>query len=319
MSERGVDLVTFGETMVVFTSSDIVPLRHASTFRMSIGGAESNVAIGVVRLGHQAAWMGRVGADEFGALVLSRLRGERVDLSAATTDERAPTGLMIRGFRAADVVDVVYYRRGSAASHLAPAHLDHERIKRARVLHVTGITPALGPSAAEAVFGAIETARSSGTVVCFDPNYRSRLWPPDEAARCFREIISRADVVLASLDEAELIYGAGEPMALVRAISRGGPRQAVLKLGGEGAVGVVDGQEVAMSGRPATVVDPVGAGDGFAAGYISALLKDEPAAARLAFAQRVAGFVVRTQGDWEGLPSADEVSSTSVPTAEVRR
>jgi 2-dehydro-3-deoxygluconokinase len=319
VSERDVDLVTFGETMIALTSSEIVPLRHASSFRMSIGGAESNVAIGVVRLGHRAAWMGRVGADEFGALVLSRLRGESVDVSAATTDERAPTGLMIRGFRAAGVVDVVYYRRGSAAAHLAPAHLDHDRIRRARVLHVTGITPALGPSAAEAVLAAIETARSAGTVVCFDPNYRSRLWSPDEAARCFREIIPRVDVVLAGLDEAELIYGDREPKTLIRAISRSGPRQAVVKLGGEGAVGVIDEQEVAVAGRPATVVDPVGAGDGFAAGYISALLKDEPAAARLAFADRVAGFVVRTQGDWEGLPSAHEVSSTSVPTAEVRR
>jgi len=140
-------LVTLGETMALFTADRVGPLRHATTMRVGIAGAESNVAIGVRRLGHPAAWIGRVGSDELGQLVLGRLRAERVEVDAAVVDPEAPTGLMVKEHRTADLARVVYYRRGSAGSRLAPGDLDEARIRGARVLHLTGITPALSASA----------------------------------------------------------------------------------------------------------------------------------------------------------------------------
>nr|BFE80362.1 hypothetical protein GCM10020093_029630 [Planobispora longispora] len=114
------DLVTLGETMALFTARRVGALRHARDFDLGVGGAESNVAIGVTRLGLRAAWIGRVGADEFGELVRSTLAGEHVDVSRAVVDPDAPTGLMVKGRRTADLVDVRYYRSASAAPGSAP-------------------------------------------------------------------------------------------------------------------------------------------------------------------------------------------------------
>jgi len=150
-------LVTLGETMALFASDRVGPLRYAATMRVGIAGAESNVAIGVRRLGHPAAWIGRVGSDELGHLVLGRLRGERVDVEAAVVDQDAPTGLMVKEHRTADLTRVVYYRRDSAGSRLQPGDLDEARIRAARVLHLTGITPALSATARAAVHAAAET------------------------------------------------------------------------------------------------------------------------------------------------------------------
>jgi 2-dehydro-3-deoxygluconokinase len=315
---EGPDLVTFGETMVRLTNPAVGSLRHATTLQVGIGGAESNVAIGVTRLGGQAAWMGRVGADQFGMLVLTQIRGEGVDVDAATIDDEAPTGLMIKSTRAVGVVEVVYYRRGSAASTLLPEHLDHDLISRARVLHVTGITPALGSSARQTVFAAIETARAAGTLVCFDPNYRSALWSSDEAARCFRQLAVESDVVLAGLDEAELMYGRAEPATLARSIRDGGTREAVVKLGAGGATGIVDEAEVTVAAPVVEVLDPVGAGDAFAAGYIAGLLRDMTASGRLDLACRTAAIAIATEGDWEGFPTSSELDGSN-EAGDVRR
>jgi 2-dehydro-3-deoxygluconokinase len=182
-------LVTLGETMALFTSDRVGPLRHATTMRVGVAGAESNVAIGVRRLDHPAAWMGRVGADELGELVLGRLRAERVDVDAAVLDRDAPTGLMLKEHRTAGLARVVYYRRGSAGSRLEPGDLDEGRIRAARVLHLTGITPALGATARAAVHAAAETARAAEALAGLGPRQAViRLgargpWPSSTASR----------------------------------------------------------------------------------------------------------------------------------------
>lgn len=175
------DLLTFGETMALFAARRTGPLRFARDFDLGLGGAESNVAIGVARLGHRATWVGRVGQDEFGELIASTLRAERVD-ARAITDPAAPTGLMIKGRRTADLIDVRYYRRESAGSRLSPEDLDPALIRSARVLHVSAITPALSASARAAVRHAIDEARAAGVPVSLDVNYRKALWTPGRRA-----------------------------------------------------------------------------------------------------------------------------------------
>jgi 2-dehydro-3-deoxygluconokinase len=301
-------LVTLGETMALFTSDRAGPLRHATTMRVGVAGAESNVAIGVRRLDHPAAWMGRVGADELGQLVLGRLRAERVDVDAAVLDRDAPTGLMVKEHRTADLTRVVYYRHGSAGSRLEPGDLDEARIRAARVLHLTGITPALGATARAAVRAAAEIARGAGVPVSLDVNYRAALWPPEKAAAELRDLARGCELLFAGEDEAELLVGArGDPERAAAALADLGPSQAVLRLGAKGAVAVIDGEPHRQPGLPVRAVDPVGAGDAFVAGYLAGVLDGRAGADRLRTGVACGAFAVTVSGDWEGLPTREEL------------
>ncbi len=301
-------LVTLGETMALFSSDRVGPLRHAATMRVGIAGAESNVAIGVRRLGHPAAWIGRVGSDELGHLVLGRLRAERVDVDAAVVDQDAPTGLMVKEHRTADLTRVVYYRRDSAGSRLEPGDLDEARIRAARVLHLTGITPALSATARAAVHAAAETARGAGVPVSLDVNYRAALWSPERAGAELRDLARGCELVFAGEDEAELLVGdRGGPERAAAALAALGPRQAILKLGAKGALAVVDGELHRQPAVQVRAVDPVGAGDAFVAGYLAGVLDGRAAADCLRTGAACGAFAVTVSGDWEGLPSREEL------------
>lgn len=301
------ELVTFGETMGLITSLDIGPLRHATQLVLGIAGSESNVAIGVRRLGHPAAWTGRVGDDELGRLVLARLRGEGIDVERAGIEATAPTGLMLKASRTAANVQVTYYRNGSAGSRLAPEHLDEAGIAQAGVLHLTGITAALSASARAAVFTAAEIARAAGVPVSVDPNYRAALWGTDEAVPVLRDLAALADLLVASETEAGLLVDSVDAAAAAGAIHRRWGCDAIVTRGAEGAVGVLDGERHGVPAVPVTVVDQVGAGDGFCAGYLAGLLDGVNAKERLDLAVAVGAFAVTTRGDWEGLPSRPEL------------
>lgn len=310
--------MTLGETMGLLTGREVRPLRHAASLRLAIAGSESNTAIGVQRLGASTAWMGRVGDDELGRLVLSTLRGEGVDVEAATVDPDAPTGLMLKARRTGDVVQVAYYRRGSAASRLRPEFLDEARIRAARVLHVTGITPALSDSARDTVFAAVEIASDAGVAVSLDPNYRSALWGPDEAASCLRDLVGRSEVVLTSEDEASMLYGAQPLKEHLRELRAAGVREAVIKRGADGASALIDDEELDVPAVPVTIVDPVGAGDAFDAGYLVARIEGRPARERLELAAQLGAVAVTVEGDWEGLPSRAELGLLG-PGPDIRR
>jgi 2-dehydro-3-deoxygluconokinase len=306
---RSVSVVTFGETMALMRSTDCGPLSSGTTFSLGVGGAESNVAIGLARLGVSVAWRGRVGADAPGEVVRTALAGEGVE-ACCIVDEDAPTGLMLKHRRIPGRSAVSYYRRGSAGSRLSPADLDADQIRRARVLHVSGITPALSESARETTMHALDIAQAAGVAVSFDVNYRSRLWSPEVARATFREIASRADFVFAGLEEAELLVdraGADdEPEDLAARVRDLGPREAVIKLGPSGALstGVVTATAPAFR---VDVVDSVGAGDAFVAGWIAALLDGAPARDRLVLGNQTGAFACMSEGDWEGAASLDDL------------
>lgn len=170
------DVVTFGETMVLLYPTSDGPMRFAQQFEKSIAGAESNVCIALSRLGHQAGWISRLGRDEFGLFVRNTIRGEGIDTSNVIFDEAEPTGVMFKEKRTGQDPQVFYYRRGSAASRLSPNDLDPSYLSRAKYLHLTGITPALSESCKETVFHAIDIAKDNGLTVVFDPNIRFKLW-----------------------------------------------------------------------------------------------------------------------------------------------
>ena len=312
------DLVTLGETMVLLLAEQPGPMREATTFRRHIAGAECNVAVGLSRLGHSAGWISRVGDDEFGRAVVFRIRGEGVDTSRVITDPDAPTGLMVRERRDVGPIDLVYYRRGSAASRLSPADLDPAYIRDAKFLHLTGITPALSESCKQAVFEAAEIARAAGVRVTLDPNYRSKLWNRDEFRRVLRDLAARCDILLPGMDEAELLTGESDPEAAARDLRGLGPRWVVLKLGAQGALAVADDQRIQVPAlRLERIVDPVGAGDAFAAGFLSGLLRGLDMTDALLLANRCGALAMSAPGDLESLPRRAEVEEQVV--GDIRR
>ncbi|KOU34382.1 sugar kinase [Streptomyces sp. WM6373] len=300
-------LVTLGEAMAVLAAERPGPLAPGSSLRLGFAGAEATVAIGVSRLGHAASWTGRVGADSAGTMILDGLRGESVDVTRARVDDAAPTGLMLRERRTPDHTRVTYYRRGLAGSRLTPADVDPELVTRARVLHVTGITPALGDGPRAAVRRAVDLARAAGVTVSLDLNYRARLWTREEAAAELTHLVTRADIVFAGPDEASLVVPEAEPATMARTLLDLGPREAVLKLGARGAVAVTRSARAVQDIVPVTAVDPIGAGDAFVAGYLAGLLDDAPLPGRLLLAATCGAFAVAVSGDWEGLPRRSEL------------
>ncbi|MGW4646879.1 sugar kinase [Kitasatospora sp. NPDC004289] len=283
------------------------PLQLGGSLALSVAGAEANVAIGLSRLGHSVRWVGVTGEDEFGRLVRRTLRAEGVDLSCAAVDQGgAPTGLVVFEPRVADLVRVAYYRAGSAGSRLAPRHLAAALGEGASVVHLTGVTAALGPGPRAAVEAA---AGSDGAAICLDVNYRSKLWSREAAGEALRPLVPLLDVLVASDDELELAApaGAGCEAERVEALLALGVGEVVVKRGAEGAeVFTVDGS-VARPAVRVPVRDTVGAGDAFVAGYLSGLLDHLPVEGRLERAVTTGAFAVAAAGDWEGLPFRQEL------------
>ncbi|MBT2553844.1 sugar kinase [Arthrobacter sp. ISL-5] len=299
--------LTLGETMALMRADQVGPLAHASTMSLGIGGSESNVAIGLQRLGVEAVWCGRVGADGLGRLVEREIRAEGVDVRIAV-DPSAPTGLMIKERRTPASQRVSYYRAGSAGSRIAPVDIDQELISRAGLLHVSGITPALSPQAEATLRYAIDTARAAGVPVSFDLNYRANLWSREGAGSVYRDIIPLANIVFAGDDEAAIAVGAAGPEELARRIAALGPGQAVIKLGAEGALALVDGRLFRREAVAVDVVDTVVAGDAFVAGYLAEFIEGRSPEDRLATAAATGAFACLVPGDWEGFPRRSELN-----------
>lgn len=293
--------------MALLTAEHPGPLAHVSTMGLGIGGSESNVAIGVQRLGGNAVWCGRVGADSLGQLVRREIRAEGVTVRI-TEDPAAPTGLMLKERRTLSTQKVSYYRAGSAGSRIAPADLDPQLIAGASILHVSGITPALSGSGAATVRHAMEMARANGVTVSFDLNYRANIWNMAAAGQSYRGLIPLADVVFAGDDEAALAVGnAKSPAELAARMADLGPAQAVIKLGSEGAVACIDGELFRQAAIPIQAVDTVGAGDAFVAGYLAELMAGKAPSQRLELAAKTGAFACLAYGDWEGLPRRTEL------------
>lgn len=303
------EVVTFGETMVLMNPRDPGPLRHATEFQKQQAGAESNVAVGLARLGRDAAWFSRLGADPHGRFVECFVRGEGVDTEAVLRDPDAPTGVMFKERRRAGDERVFYYRDGSAASRLSPTDLPQELIVGADYLHVTGITPALSASCREATFEAIEMASGADVTVSVDPNLRHKLWADEETmVETMLDLFASADVVFPGVDEAETLLGTVRPAEIADAILDLGPEVVALKRGEDGAF--VAGPDV-REHVPAFEVDPVdeiGAGDGFVAGFLAARLAGDGIVEATRQGNAVGALATTVPGDVEGLPTREELA-----------
>lgn len=314
-------LVTLGEVLAVLRAEHPGPLDRGQPMRLSIAGSESNVAIGVQRLGVPVTFFGLTGDDQLGALARTTLRGEGV-LARWRVDPARPTGLMLTEQRMGDVRRVRYYRRGSAGSAITPDDLDETVIADAGLVHVTGITAALSASARDTVRAAVRCARRHSVPVSLDLNYRAGLCPPAQFRSCMEPLLTHVDLVLASLDEARLVLDDADkatPAELAREVRCGGPAEVVLTDGRNGAWADDGAGGYFQPACPVTAVDPVGAGDAFAAGYLASWLRQAPIEERLSVAARAAAFCVATLGDWEGLPTTGELPLLDLGHGSVAR
>lgn len=315
-------LVTLGETMVLFHPLQGGALAYAPLLTRSVAGAESNVCIALTRLGKRTRWISRLGADPFGDLIMTTLRGEGVDVSFITRDPSAPTGIFFREFKSSGDPIAHYYRAGSAASKLKPEDVRADWFQDAGHFHVTGITPALGIDTTEATILAMKIAREAGLTISFDPNLRRKLWDEDRARRTLLKMIPLCDLFLPGIEEAEFLLGIGTPEEYGKAFLDMGAQLVVLKCGAEGSIGFAGGHAIRIPPYPVSrVVDTIGAGDAFAAGFLSVLLDhpgwsqetSQPSPDVLKFALTRANLMgaLATQfpGDWEGLPTLAELEN----------
>jgi 2-dehydro-3-deoxygluconokinase len=315
------DVVSIGETMVLFTPGEQGQMRYSRSYTSRIAGAETNTLIGLAKLGHCTGWISQVGQDEFGAQIIAAVRGEGVDTSQTIVFPSAPTGVFFKERLQEASVRVYYYRQGSAASLLGPESIDESYIARAKYLYLTGITPALSPTCREAVFHAIRLARKHGVQVVFDPNLRRKLWSDEEAREVLTRLCGMADMVLAGISEGAFLFGDGNkdeagdgeksvgPYLAERFLQLG-CKAAILKLGADGACYATGMEQKLVPGfKVDHVADPVGAGDGFAAGVLSGLLDGLTLEEAVRRGCAIGAAVVTVNGDIEGLPDRELLSA----------
>ncbi|HEX5859096.1 MAG TPA: sugar kinase [Microbacterium sp.] len=285
-------LLAVGETMALVTPSTGVRLTDAEDFHIDAGGAESNVAAHVAALGLGARWFSRLGDDALGRRVAAQLARRAVDVSTVVFDGDHRTGVYFKD----PGNGVLYYRSGSAASHLSPADADALEFAGIGILHVSGITAAISASAAAFLDVAMERARAAGVRVSFDVNDRRALWDAETAASVLEGLARRADIVFVGRDEAETLWGTALAED-VRALLPGVP-ELVVKDGDVGATAFHGDAELFEPSLRVEVVDVVGAGDAFAGGYLAAALDGAPLDERLRAGHRRAALTLGTTGDF---------------------
>jgi 2-dehydro-3-deoxygluconokinase len=269
------DLVTLGETMIRLSPPAPQRLEQAAVLEINIGGAESNLAVAMARLGFKAAWLSRLPENAWGRRIVETLRAQNVDVSGVTwaRGERVGTYFVEYG-RAPRPIQVLYDRADSAMSRMSSADVRWELLEGARIAHCTGITPALGESCARVTEEFMRRAKAEGACVSFDVNYRALLWSPAQAAEALDKYCRLADIVFVGWRDLATVFGAqGNPeQAAPLWRERWGCRTLVITLGEAGALGC-EAQEIAQAlAYQVEVVDRLGAGDAFDAGFLAARL-----------------------------------------------
>jgi len=294
------DVACLGESMAMLVPSDGEPLRRAASFVLTTAGSESNVARALVQLGSTAAWVSLVGDDILGTRVLDDITTAGVDVSLTRRRPRERTGFFLKDPGKHNSL-VTYYRDGSAASRLGRVDVDRALAARPRHLHLSGVTPALSASCRDAVAYAVEAARDLGITTSFDVNHRPALWPePDEAADVLRTLARRFDVVFTGLDEAAALWGTTTPEQVRDLLA--GPGAVIVKNGGIDATCFAGDGRFVEPALPVSVVEPVGAGDAFAAGWLHGALTGLPHPARLRLGHLLAGAALTSLSDHFPLP-----------------
>ena len=309
------DVITFGEAMMLLVADRPGPLELAQAFYKRTAGAETNVAIGLARLGLKVGWASRLGTDSMGRYLLAAMTHEGIDCSHVVCDASQQTGFQFKGC-VTDGSDppVEYHRKGSAASHMGVADIDEAWLLGARHLHATGVFAAVSGTTLPAAAKTMDLMRAAGRSVSFDPNLRPTLWATPELMRsAINDLATRADWVLPGLEEGRFLTGKDTPESIATFYRQRGAKLVVVKLGRQGAYFDSDSATGYVAGFPVSkVVDTVGAGDGFAVGVISALLDGLSVPAAVRRGAWIGARAVQVLGDSEGLPTRAQLNEAGL-------
>ncbi len=303
-------IILLGEPMGLFMASAPGALSEVNTFTASIAGAEYNVAVGLARLGHQPAYCTRLGFDPLGEKILRGLRENGISTDLVTQVEGEQTGLMLKSFTRQGDPEIAYYRKGSAASRVSPHDIDKLDLFGCERFHVTGIFPAVSESALSSVKRLIARAKALELPISFDPNLRPQLWESEKKmTTALNSLAEDAETVLPGISEGKILTGESSPEGIAAFYHARGVKNVIVKLGKDGAYfSERNGRSGVSPAFPVReIVDTVGAGDGFAAGVISALAEGETLE-EAAFRGNVMGALqISHQSDNEGLPTREQL------------
>ena len=306
--EKGAILV--GEPMGLFIAQEEGKLSDVSGYSMAVAGAEFNVAVGLARLNLPVTYLTRLGEDPCGQKIVRTLQRNGIGSEFVSFSKERSTGFMLKSKVSTGDPKIFYFRKGSAASTLSKEDVDRMDFSGYGFVHLTGIFPALSESTKEASFYLIKKAREHGLTVSFDPNLRPQLWPDTETmVQTLNEFAALSDYVLPGEAEGELLCGDRDPRKIGQFYLERGAKAVVTKMGSRGAYLMTEqDQELVPGFSIEKVVDTVGAGDGFAAGILSALMEGKNLYEAVRRANAVGAIQVTSIGDNDGLPSRAQLA-----------
>lgn len=303
------DVILIGEPIVILTAQELGDIQDVKDFTRSIAGAEINVAVGLKNLNHQVSYVTKLGGDPFGPYIENFLTEKGIDTSHVSYNMDTSTAFMLKGMTEEGDPEVVYFRKGSAAAFLTKEDIEAIPFDGVKHIHVTGIPPGLSLSCREAIYAAIDKAKEAGIFITFDPNIRPTIWDTkEEMISVLNDIASRCDMILPGINEGKILVGSDDPDEIADFYLNMNAQSVVIKLGAEGAfVKTKDEVYVVPGFKVDTVVDTVGAGDGFAVGVISGILEGLTLRESVTRGNAIGSLQVTVQGDNEGLPNHEEL------------
>lgn len=313
------NVLTIGDAMITMNPVTKGPMRFVTHFERKMGGAELNFAIGCSRLGLNSKWVSRLGKDEFGQVIYNFARGEGIDVSDVDFVDGYTTSVNFKEIRESGEGKTFYYRQQSPVLTLKVEDIHERFLDSIDLLHVTGVFLAIDPQNLAIVKRLLNLANEKNIPVSFDPNIRLKLWTIEEARKTYFEIFPHVDILLTGLDELNLILEDSSEASLVNLAKEFNITDLVIKDSSAGSRLYRDGQWFTAPAFKVSVIDTVGAGDGFDAGYVYSYLNQLEPNEALQFANVVGALVVSVSGDNEGLPYLNEVKSFISGTKEIER
>ncbi|MDN4493019.1 sugar kinase [Ureibacillus aquaedulcis] len=302
------DIITIGDGMITFDPSVKGPLRYVDEFKRKIGGAELNVIIGCARLGLKTGWISRLGKDEFGRHILNTVRGEGIDVSEVKLIEGYPTSLNFKEVHASGDSKTFYYRHKSPTETLKVEELPIDYIKNAKILHVTGVFPAILEQNRQIILQALKIAKQNGVKVSLDPNIRLKLWSKEQARETLLSYLPYVDYLLTGREELEILFETSREAEIIQALQNYELTHIIVKDGAKGAFYLENDRLNEVAGFTVDkVVDTVGAGDGFDAAFLYGIIQNWSVEKSIRLANAVGAMVVQVEGDNEGLPYLEDV------------
>ena len=302
------EIITIGETMAAMTPKSNGYLHYIRDYELRIAGAVRNLAIGVCKLGHSAAFVSSLGDDELGYFVNNSIRAEGVDTSLVRFDAAHPTGVMFKQVLRGKETSVFYYRENSAASHMTEDMLSPTMFAGGRILHLTGITPVLSQSCRRLTEKAAEAAQEAGIKISFDPNIRRKLWKGQDYGPVLRRLAEQSHILLLGLEEAEVLFKTREQEKIAEAFFRHTQASCLaIKNGSQGAYVADRSGGHQIPPHPCEPVDPIGAGDAFNAGFLCGLLEGKSVREAGEMAAIAGALATESYGDIEGYPARDSM------------